>query len=113
LDQTLHIFAFLKKHPKLTLYMSPEPSRIDYGDFQTNKEDFSEIYRDAEEFLPHRMPVPRGRGITMTAFVDASHVAGQQSNKKIAYWICCIPQSRSCHVVQQATEYGRNKYVFI
>jgi len=75
LDQVLHIFAFLKKHPKLTLYMSPELPRIDYGDFQTKKEDFAEIYRDAEEPLPHRMPVPRGRSITMTAFVDASHAA--------------------------------------
>ena len=74
--QTLHIFAFLKKHPKLTLYMSPELPCIDYGDFRTNKkEDFSEIYRDAEKLLPHRMPVPRGRGTTMTAFVDASHAA--------------------------------------
>ena len=53
LEQVLHIIAFLKKHPKLTLYMSPELPRIDYGDFRTNREDFSEIYRDAEELLPH------------------------------------------------------------
>jgi hypothetical protein len=75
LDQLLHIFSFLKKYPKLTLYMSPELPRIDYGDFRTNKEDFSEIYRDAEELLPHRMPLPRGRSVTTTAFVDASHAA--------------------------------------
>jgi hypothetical protein len=31
LEQLLHIFAFLKKHPKLTLYLSPEVPRIDYG----------------------------------------------------------------------------------
>jgi hypothetical protein len=55
--------------------MSPELPRIDYGDFRTNKEDFSEIYRDAEELLPHRMPLPRGRSVTTTAFVDASHAA--------------------------------------
>jgi hypothetical protein len=75
LEQALHIFAFLKKHPKLTLYMSPELPRIEYGDFRANREDFTEIYRDAEELLPHRMPVPRGRSITLTAFVDASHAA--------------------------------------
>ena len=40
LDQLLHIFSFLKKYPKLTLYMSPELPYIDYGDFRTNKEDF-------------------------------------------------------------------------
>ena len=75
LEQLLHIFAFLKKHPKITLYLSPELPRIDYGKFWTNKEDFSEIYCDAEELLPHRMPEPRGRNVVTTAFVDASHAA--------------------------------------
>ena len=75
LEQALHVFAFLKKHPKLTLYMSPELPRIEYGDFRANKEDFVEMYRDAEELLPHKMPVSRGRSITMTAFVDDSHAA--------------------------------------
>lgn len=57
LEQLLHIFAFLKRHPKLTLYLSPELPRVDYGDFRTRREDFAEIYRgDAEELLPHRMP---------------------------------------------------------
>ena len=51
--QLLHIFAFLKRHPKLTLYLSPQLPLIDYGDFRTKREDFAEIYRDAEELLPH------------------------------------------------------------
>jgi hypothetical protein len=44
LEQVLHIVAFLKAHPKLTLYLSPELPNLDYGDFRTNKEDFMEIY---------------------------------------------------------------------
>ena len=72
LAQLLHIFAFLRTHPKLTVYMSPELPHIDYGNFRTNRTDFAEIYRDAEEELPHRMPAPRGRGLTITAFIDAS-----------------------------------------
>ena len=44
LEQLLHIFAFLRKHPKITLYMSPELPHIDYGDFRTKREDFAEIY---------------------------------------------------------------------
>ena len=81
LEQLLHIFAFLKRHPKLTLYLSPELPRMDYGEFRTNREDFAEIYRDAEEQLPHRMPTPRGRGLTMTAFVDASHAANKMTRR--------------------------------
>ena len=81
LEQLLHIFAFLRRHPKITLYMLPEFPRMDFGDFMTNKADFAEIYRDAEEPLPHRMPIPRGRGLTMTAFVDASHAANKMTRR--------------------------------
>jgi hypothetical protein len=55
--------------------MSPELPKIDYGEFHTNQNDFVEIYRDAEEPLPHRMPTPRGRSVTTTAFVGAFHAA--------------------------------------
>ena len=75
LEQLLHIFAFLRKHPKLTLYLSPELPRMDFGEFRTKKDDFAKIYRDAEKQLPHTMHTPRGRSLTMTAFVDASHAA--------------------------------------
>ena len=34
LEQELQIFTFLKRHQKLTLYMSPELPCIDYGDFR-------------------------------------------------------------------------------
>ncbi len=84
LEQLLHIFAFLKKNPKVTLYLSPELPRIDYGDFQAKKEDFHEFhvfYRDAEELLPHRMPQPRGRSVVTTAFVDASHAANKVTRR--------------------------------
>ncbi len=81
LEQLLHIFAFLRKHPKLTLYFSPELPLMDFGEFQTKKEDFSELYCDAEEELPHRMPLPRGRSFIMTAFVDASHAANRKTRR--------------------------------
>ena len=71
LEQLLHIFAFLRRHPKLTLYLSSEMTKMDFGEFRTNKADFSELYRDTEEQMPHRMPMPRGRSLVMTAFVDA------------------------------------------
>ena len=90
MEQVLHIFAFLRKHPKLTLYMSPELPRIDYGDFHTNRNDFAEIYRDAEELLPHRMPKPRGRSVTTTAFVDASHAANKVTRRSHSGYVVFI-----------------------
>jgi hypothetical protein len=73
LDQVLHIFAFLRRHPKLTLYLSPEMPLMDFGEFRTQKDNVSELYRDADEQMPHTMPTQRGRSLVMTAFVDASH----------------------------------------
>jgi hypothetical protein len=81
LEQLLHIFAYLRKHPKLTVYLSPELPNMDYNSFQTRKEDFTERYRDADEAMPHRMPVPRGRCLIMTAFVDASHAVNKKTHR--------------------------------
>eukprot|EP00978_Attheya_sp_CCMP212_P037513 scaffold177612_cov55-Attheya_sp.AAC.1 len=43
--------AYLKKKPKLTLYMNPSLPTIDYSQFRMKPEDFTEHYRDAEEEL--------------------------------------------------------------
>jgi hypothetical protein len=91
MEEILHIFAFLKKHPKLTLYMSPELPHIDY--FRTNREDSSEIYRDAEELLPHRLCTPRGRSISMTAFVDASHAANKVTRRSLSGYVVFIDRA--------------------
>ncbi|KAI2503237.1 Reverse transcriptase (RNA-dependent DNA polymerase) [Fragilaria crotonensis] len=81
MEQLLHVFGYLNRHAKVTIYLSPELPVIDYGDFRTRKEDFAEIYRDAEEAMPHRMPVPRGRSVTTTAYVDASHGANKVTRR--------------------------------
>jgi hypothetical protein len=109
LEQLLHIFAFLRKHPKLTLYMSPELPCIDYGDFRTKREDFVEIYRDADEPLPHRMPVPRGRSVATTAFVDASHAANKLTRRSHTGYVVFINRapivwySKRQHTVETST----------
>jgi hypothetical protein len=90
LTQLLHIFAFLRTHPKLTLYLSPELPNMDYGDFQMSRQDFAEIYRDAEEELPHRMLIPRGRGVTITAFVDASRAANKVTRRSHSGYVIFI-----------------------
>ena len=65
----------------MTLYMDPGLPIIDYELFKTNAEDFKEIYREAEEVMPHDMPVGRGRPVYITAFVDASHAANRKTRR--------------------------------
>ena len=79
--QALHMIAFLDKKPKLTLYMDPDLPALDYTLFDTNAEEFKEYYRDAEELMPHKMPMPRGRPVVTTAFVDASHAANKKTRR--------------------------------
>lgn len=82
LNDALHIVAFLKKRPKLTIYFNPELPKLDYNIFNnTDPEMFREQYRDAKEELPPRMPKPRGKPVTMTAFVDASHAADKKTRR--------------------------------
>lgn len=84
LEQVYHIFAYLKRKPKLTLYFDPSLPNIDpswsNGDAP---EVFKQTYRDAEEQIPppHMLPPPRGRPITITAFVDASHAANKVTRR--------------------------------
>ena len=72
LNELLHIFGYLKRQPKMSIYFVPSLPNIDFGDFTTNPKDFKEYDRDAHEQLPHDMPKPRGVGVSITAFVDAS-----------------------------------------
>ena len=60
LQQILHIFAFLKKNPKLTLYFDPSPAVIYQNSFTgSNAEEFSDQYRGAKEELPTDDPKER------------------------------------------------------
>ena len=81
LEQALHIFAFLDKHPKLTLYMDPSLPNLDYSIFTTDANTFKEYYRGAKEEMPHNMPRPRGIAVCTTAFVDSSHGANKVTRK--------------------------------
>ena len=49
LKQVLHIFAFLKKKPQLTLYMDPLMPKMHYSLFKIDPEELKEYYQDAEE----------------------------------------------------------------
>jgi hypothetical protein len=63
---------------------------MDFGEFRTQKDDFSELYRDAEEQMPHAMPTPRGRSLVMTAFVDASHGANKVTRRSHTGYVIFI-----------------------
>jgi hypothetical protein len=90
-EQVIHIFAFLKKHPKLTLYFDANEPKLDPGLFLgSTPEEFREIYRDAKEELPPHMPEPRGRKVTTTAYVDASHASNRKTRRSHSGFILFV-----------------------
>ena len=90
MEQLLHIWGFLDKNPKLTLYFDPARPNMDYGMFTTKREEFKEQYRDATEEMPHNMPIARGRPVVTTAFVDASHAANKKTRRSHTGYVIFI-----------------------
>ena len=93
LEQLYHIIAYIKKKPKLTLYFDPSIPNIEPSWFSGDTaKTFRDRYRDAkEELLPkHMLPQGRGRSITMTAFVDASHAANKVTRRSHTGFIIFI-----------------------
>ena len=61
--------------------MNPEFPHIKCEDFMTNRLDFEEYYRSANEEIPRNAPQPRGKYVSTTAFVDASFGQNKKNRK--------------------------------
>ena len=91
LHQLLRIFGYLKRKPKITLYFNPEIPILPDGTFEgDNSSNFRDQYRDAIEELPSNMPTPRGNGVVITAFVDASHAANKVTRRSHTGYIIFV-----------------------
>ena len=93
LMQVFNIFSYLRHNPKLTLHMDPELPRIDYSVFSMERAGFEEQYRDAKEQIPGDMPEPRGNPVCITAYVDASHVANEKTQRSHTGFLIFLNQA--------------------
>ena len=91
LEQVFNIFGYLKHNPKLSIHMDPQLPEIDYTVFVLDDDHgFHEQYRDAQEQLPSDKPRPRGRSVTTTAYVDASHGANRVTRRSHTGYVIFI-----------------------
>ena len=79
LEQALHIFGYLKSHPKRKLGFDPTHPSINENRFQQC--DWKEFYRDAEEAIPTNMPKARGNVMSTHCFVDANHAGDTETRR--------------------------------
>ena len=71
LEACYAIFAYLRKHPTMSLVFHPSRIHIRQDRFQSN--DWQDFYGDDKEELLADMPEPLREAIQMTAFVDLDH----------------------------------------
>ena len=91
LQQILHIFAFLKKNPKLTLYFDLSPAVIDPTSFTgSTAEEFRYTYRCAKEELPTNALKARRIAVEVTAFVVASHASDKKTRRSHTGYIVFV-----------------------
>jgi hypothetical protein len=79
LEQAIHMFGYLKSHPKRKLGFDPSHPTIDENRFR--KCDWSEFYRDAKEAIPENMPTPRGNVMSTHCFMDANHAGDKETRR--------------------------------
>ena len=72
LEKAIHIFGYLKSHPKKKLGFDPAHPAINKNLFQDCY--WVEFYWDASEAITGNMPVRRGNGMLTHCSVDTNHV---------------------------------------
>ena len=88
LEQVIHIFGYLKRHPKLRLMFDSDHPKVNNSRFKSY--DWFDFYRDAQEAIPLNMPEARGHHMSTSIFVDAS-LANNKLNmgRQTGIWIFC------------------------
>ena len=72
LEQTLHMFAYLKKYNSSRLvFDETEPTFAASSTFV--QADWVELYPDVQETIPLNFPEARSNSVSFSAFVDADH----------------------------------------
>ena len=77
--QALHIFEYLKAHPKRKLGFDLAHPAINRNSFQ--KCDWTEFYRDDKEEIPGNITVSRGNVMSTHFFVDANHAGDTETRR--------------------------------
>ena len=65
------LFGYLKANPKGQLLI--DANVPDHSNFVVADQSWTEFYPDASEELPHDMPIPKGKVVRTTCYVDADH----------------------------------------
>jgi len=77
-------FGYLRAwcHGKILIDIEDPPIRK--GVKKTSGQNWSEMYPDAVEDIPKDMPIPKGKPVTLTTFVDADHAHDKVTRRSVS-----------------------------
>jgi hypothetical protein len=81
LRRMLRVFGYLKNHSKLGILIDIHERLIPKS--ERTIVNWQEQYPGAREELPPDMPTPRGKGVKITAYVDADHAHDQVTRRSV------------------------------
>ena len=82
LKALMRVFGYLEKFPTGRIVIDSkyyDRSKYNLG----AKEAWKELYPDAEEDLPNKMPEPKGKEFKITVFVDADHARDKVTRRSV------------------------------
>ena len=81
LVEVLHVFAYLKLKPNLSLVLDAREPILKRDVSLCAENSWGDFYPEAIESIPSNMPEPRGRAVSTHTFVDADR-AGNLANRR-------------------------------
>jgi hypothetical protein len=80
-NRMLRVFGYLKGHPKQGIMVDTRQRILpNIEDVEVN---WQEQYPGAKEELPSDMPIPQGKSVCITAYVDADHAHDQITRRSV------------------------------
>ena len=72
MKELFHIFVYLRKYHNSEIVFDTSDPVVDERQFEEKDWTASEFGSHTEEYLPAKMPIPRGFGFAMRAYVDVN-----------------------------------------
>jgi hypothetical protein len=79
LEAVFRVFAYLGLHHNARVVFDPTYPAVDMGTFIMT--DWKSMYGDVKEMIPPGAPIPRGKEVELSLFVDSDH-AGEQFTRR-------------------------------
>ena len=91
LEQTYHIFSYLKSHHNARLVFDPSIPALNMDSL--NLPDWSSFYGNLKENIPENMPCPKGREMVIICYVDADHATDKITRRSRTGFIIFLNSS--------------------